>query len=498
MWSALARTARNTAPMMTAALLLSIACGAFAFSVTATPPPTESGSTAAPVTLGIITTIAGTGDWGYSGDGGAASSSRLWDPLGVAVDPSGNLFIADFNNVRVRRVSATTGTITTVAGSGNVGFSGDGGAATSATFNKPTCVVTDLLGTRLFIADAYNHRIRMVTLDTGVITAYAGTGAFGFGGDGGVATSAMLANPHGLAVDMAGGLLIADTNNHRIRRVHPVTNVVTTVAGNGMGGFSGDGGAATSASLYEPSAMAVDLAGNLYISDPVHNRVRRVAAATGVIATVAGNGVRGFSGDGGAATSAALSIPLGLAIDNMGDLLIVDALNARVRRVAIASGIISTVIGVGVAGFGGDGGPATSAGLIVPNFIAIDSANNMFVSDRNDHRVRRVIPLAHLSSTASATPSSTPYCAPALFRHLPRTDLVGALVGTALTPGAPAPVASAEACRQACCDAPVCQGFAVATDFLVMMGSTLCYLYVNISQLVPSSTMASGIVESTL
>jgi streptogramin lyase len=207
------------------------------------------------------------------------------------------------------------------------------------------------------IADRSNQRIRRVDAVTGVITTVAGNGASGFSGDGGPATAANLSGPFGVAVDAAGNVLIADQNNARIRRVDAVTGVITTVAGNGAGGFSGDGGPATAASLSNPVGVAVDAAGNVLIADRSNQRIRRVDAVTGVITTAAGNGASGFSGDGGPATAASLSSPWGVAVDAAGNVLIADQSNSRIRRVDAVTGVITTVAGNGTFGFSGDGGP---------------------------------------------------------------------------------------------------------------------------------------------
>jgi hypothetical protein len=219
-----------------------------------------------------------------------------------------------------------------VAGNGSFGFAGDGGPATGASLSTPTGVATDAAG-NLFIADNYNYRIRKVAVGTGVITTVAGNGSFGYAGDGGPATSASLASPSGVAVDAAGNLFIADLGNNRIRMVTAGTGIITTVAGNGNPGFAGDGAAATGASLNYPSGVAVDAAGNLYIADQGNNRIRMVTAGTGVITTVAGNGVQGFGGDGGPATSASLYGPIGTATDPAGNMFIADQLNERIRKV---------------------------------------------------------------------------------------------------------------------------------------------------------------------
>jgi hypothetical protein len=365
-------------------------------------------ATDARAAVGDITTVAGSGPAGsgtgaFSGDGGPATSAQLSEPAGAAVDAAGNLFIADQLNNRVRKVTAATGVITTVAGTGTAGFSGDGGPASSATLSGPSGVAVDAAG-NLFIADVNNHRVRKVAAATGVITTVAGTGIPGFAGDGGPATSAQLDFPTSVAVDGAGNLFIADINNHRIRKVAAATGVITTVAGGGNS-FPGDGGLATSASLRGHIGLAIDAAGNLFIADHFNSRVRKVATATGVITTVAGSGTAGFggfSGDGGPATSANLSGPSGVAVDAAGNLFIADVNNHRVRKVAAATGVITTVAGSGTAGFGGfsgDGGPAASAQFNHPIGVAVDSAGNLFIADMLNHRVRRVAGVAAVSST---------------------------------------------------------------------------------------------------
>ncbi|MEZ4369008.1 MAG: hypothetical protein R2939_22415 [Kofleriaceae bacterium] len=351
---------------------------------------------------GVITTVAGTGIEAYSGDGGPAASARLARPRSVATDGAGNVFIADTFNRRVRRVAAGTGVITTVVGTGVAGFSGDGGAATGAQLSFVASVAVDGAG-NLYIADTFNHRIRRVVSGTGVITTVAGTGAAGFSGDGGAATSATLASAFGVAVDGDGNLLIADTANHRIRRVEGGTGVISTVAGTGSQGFSGDGGTATSAQLKEPAAVAVDGTGNLYIADTANHRVRRLATGTAVISTVAGTGVDGFSGDGGVATSVQLAYPDGVSVDAAGNLYIADTEHHRIRRVESATSVISTVAGTGSVGFSGDGGLATDAQLALPTGVAVDGAGDLFIADSFNHRIRRVAAGTGVITTVAGT-----------------------------------------------------------------------------------------------
>jgi len=272
-------------------------------------------------------------------------------------------------------------TIYTMAGNGTQGFSGDGGPATGAQLNIPSGVAVDAAGS-LYIADASNSRVRKVS--NGVISTVAGNGGPGFSGDNYPATSTELFAPSGVAVDSAGNLYIADTSNFRIREVS--NGVITTVAGNGTQGFSGDNGPATSAQLYDVCGVAIDSVGNLYIADGNGNRVRKVS--NGVITTVAGNGVAGFSGDNGPATSAQLAGPWGVAVDSAGNLYIADGNNNRIREVS--NGVITTIAGSGVAGFSGDNGPATNARLAGPTGVAVDSAGSLYIADTNNDLIRKV------------------------------------------------------------------------------------------------------------
>ena len=364
---------------------------------------------------GMITTVAGNGYPGGAGDGGPAMSALLNTPQSVVVDAFGNLFIADTDNNRIRKVSAS-GIISTVAGEGYFAFSGDGGPAISAALNTPQSVAVDASG-NLFIADTGNNRIRKVSAN-GIITTVAGNGIKGFSGDGGPATSAELNGPNGIAVDASGNLFIADTFNNRIRKVS-ANGIISTVAGNGTEGFSGDGGPATLAELSDPSGVAVDSSGNLFIADRNNSRVRKVST-NGIISTVAGKGDpgvffdnAGYSGDGGPATSAALAIPMGIAVDASGNLFVADTYNNRIRRVS-AGGIISTVAGVGVFNSlayneccqidlgSGDGGPATAATLDYPSGVAVDGSGNIFIADTYDGRIREVLVQTSISTAPNA------------------------------------------------------------------------------------------------
>ncbi|MBU6402748.1 MAG: hypothetical protein KGS61_20705, partial [Verrucomicrobia bacterium] len=333
---------------------------------------------------GVIATVAGGGTPGAGDDGVAATNVSLANPAGVVVDESGNLFIAEADSARIRKVS-TGGRITTVVGNGTVGYSGDGGPAIAASLANPTGLALDGRG-NLFIADTWNNAVRKVDAH-GTITTVAGNGTQGFAGDGGLAIDATMTGPSGVAVDAAGNVFIADSWNHRIREVD-TNGIITTVAGNGAGGYSGDGGAATNASLKYPGGLAVDRAGNLFIADAGNNRVRKVDTR-GVMTTVAGDGRFTYAGDGGAATNASLANPLALALDAAGDLFIADQYSYRIR-VVDTNGVIITVAGSGALGYSGDGGAATNASLANPCAVALDVAGDLFIADAGNNRIREV------------------------------------------------------------------------------------------------------------
>ena len=350
---------------------------------------------------GTIVTVAGNGAPGYQGDGGAATNAELFVPTGVAFDGGRNMFIADYRNNVIRRVDSATGLITTIAGNGTAGYSGDGGPAINAQLNGPTHVVFDRT-TNLYITDANNNRIRKVDVGTGVITTVAGTGTAGFAGDGGPATNAELNFPDGVALDAAQNVFIGDAGNNRIRKLEVATGIITTVAGDGVAGYAGDGGLATNAELNFPSRPALDSQGNIYIADYQNNRVRRVDASTNIIMTIAGTGIAGFSGDGGAAASAQLSGPISVALDASGNLYIGDINNERIRVVnttmdpasllgiTLQPGEIETAAGNGLAGYSGDGSLATSAQVNFPTGLLIDIQGNLYLADANNNVVRRV------------------------------------------------------------------------------------------------------------
>jgi hypothetical protein len=332
-----------------------------------------------------INTIAGNGVAAFSGDGGQATAAELNTPSGVAVDASGNIFIADQYNNRIRKVTPG-GVISTVVGNGTAGYTGDGGAATAAELDRPCAITLDKSG-NMYIADYINNCVREVTA-AGIISTIAGNGVGGggLGGDGGPATAATISLPGGVAVDNHGNLYIGQYYNSIIRKVN-TSGIISTVAGNGTAGYSGDGGQATAAELNSCSTLWVDTLGNMYISDDLNNRIRKVNTS-GIISTIAGNGTAGFSGDGGPATAAELDRSDAVVFDVAGNMYISEENNSRIRKVNPA-GIISTYAGNGTAGFSGDGGPATAAELNYP-VITVDAAGDIFVADRSNNRVRKI------------------------------------------------------------------------------------------------------------
>jgi sugar lactone lactonase YvrE len=336
---------------------------------------------------GMITTYAGTGEPGYTGDGGPAVRARLSEPFMCAFDSRGNLYVAEATNHCVRRIDHQSGVITTVAGSGAAGYTGDGGPATQATMNQPYSLQIDGAD-HLYIVDRLNAVIRKVDSTTGVMTTIAGTGEPGSGGDGGPGMAAQLREPNDCCLDGHGGLLIADVQDQRVRRLDLATGIITTVAGNGDKARAGDGRSATEASLFGARAVCVDGHGTMYICEREGNGIRKVDRA-GIISTFAGTGEHGYSGDGGLARSATWGAPKALRCDQHGNVLVVDTENHAIRRIDVATGMVTTIAG-GHQGSDGDGGPATAAGLDRPHGCAVDTQGNLFIADSNNHRVRVV------------------------------------------------------------------------------------------------------------
>ncbi|MFH2218846.1 MAG: RHS repeat-associated core domain-containing protein [Pseudomonadota bacterium] len=330
----------------------------------------------------IIDTIVGNGEPGFSGDGGLAIQATLYLPLGLDFDAAGNLYIADSYNNIIRKVD-TSGIIATVAGNGTSGYSGDGGPATEAQFYSPNSVTVDASG-NIYIADVHNHSIRKVDAN-GIITTVAGNGTNGYSGDGGPATEAQFYYPNSVAVDYSGNIYIASRSH--VRKVD-TNGIITTVAGNDTSGYIGDGGPATEATIHYAEGVAVDASGNLFIADYANNRIRKVDAS-GIITTVAGNGTRGYSGDGGPATEAQLYYPSSVTVDYSGNIYITSNGDSRIRKLD-TNGIITTVAGDGLYDYNGDGGPATEAQISMARDVAIDASGNIYIADTSNHRIRKV------------------------------------------------------------------------------------------------------------
>lgn len=359
----------------------------------------------------FITTIAGNGGAGYSGDGGSATAALLNGQYGVIVDGSGNIYIADASNHCIRMVDGATGNISTFAGTGVAGFTGDGGAATAARLNTPVGLAIEPATGDMYIADQVNHRIRVVDGATGIINTVAGTGTAGFSGDGGSPAAAMLNRPFGVTFDAAGNYYIADRSNNRVRKVDAGSGIITTVAGNGTVGFSGDGGQATSANLNRPVFIAFDGGGNMYIVDNGNNRIRSVDAS-GVISTEAGDGSTAYAGDGSPATATGLNSPVTILFDGSGGYYITDVNNNAVRYVNGASGVIATAAGTGTAGYNGECvTPVTTAQLSLPSGLTVDSYGDIIISDRGNNRVRKIAaPCSGTPSAGTATATVTNGC----------------------------------------------------------------------------------------
>ncbi|ODT98956.1 MAG: hypothetical protein ABS79_05110 [Planctomycetes bacterium SCN 63-9] len=337
-------------------------------------------------------TAAGTGAKGDLGDGEAAERALLNMPFDVALDRAGNVYFSDTFNHKIRRIDAKTGRISTVAGSGKAGFSGDGGPATSAAFREPYGVLIDSRN-NLYVVDRLNQRIRKVDGKTGDIATLAGNGSTRYSGDGGPAAEAGLVEPNGIALDPGEKTLyIADVKGHRIRAVDLGTGFISTFAGTGAAKHEGDDGPVGKASIW--GARAVDVApdGTIYILEREGNTLRGVDPKTGIITLRAGTGKKGYTGDGGPALSATFNGPKELAVDREGKVWIVDTENHAIRVIDPKTGTIRTAAGNGKAGGGGDGGPATAAQLDRPHGVAVGADGTFWIGDTHNHRIRRVRP----------------------------------------------------------------------------------------------------------
>jgi sugar lactone lactonase YvrE len=351
----------------------------------------------------------------------SALTASLILPSAIVFDETGNLYFADTGHHLIRKLD-TLGNITTIAGTGTQGFSGDAGPATAAALDSPQGLVLDTAN-HLYIADTHNHRIRELNLTTGTLVTIAGSTP-GFSGDTGPATSSQLNLPTALALDAAGNLYIADTGNHRIRELTLATDIIKTVAGTGAQGLSGDNGPATSAAIDSPTGLAVDVVGNLYLADTHNHLIRKITASTGIIATIAGNGSSGFSGDAAPATTAALALPHGLSLDATGNIYLADTENHRIRRIDAITGIITTVVGDGTQAFSGDNGPAIAASLDSPSTTSLSPTSLLTLSDTGNQRIRQLTaqPSANTTITTLAglgisSPESLTLSAPAVIPY---------------------------------------------------------------------------------
>ena len=333
---------------------------------------------------GNITTIAGNHTAGYSGNGAAATAASLNDPFGVAADAAGNVYVADVVNHCIRKITPS-GIITTIAGTGIQGFSGDGGPGTAAQLHGPCGVAVDASG-NVYVADDFNNRIRKIT-PSGVISTFAGTGTPDYTGDGGQATAAAINNPNAVAVDASGNIYISDYVRCVIRKVN-TAGIISTVAGNGTVGYSGDGGPATAAQMNQAWGIAIDRSGAIYFSDQYNYRIRKINTA-GIMTTIGGNGTSGAIGENVPATTAEFFQPYGVAVDDAGNVYVCDNGNERVRKID-TTGIITTFAGNGIVGYSGDGGLPTAAELYAPSGVAINSSGNFYIADDGNNCIRKI------------------------------------------------------------------------------------------------------------
>ena len=341
-----------------------------------------------PAEKGIIRTVLGNGSEGWDGDGGPAIAAACQTPYACEFDPQGNMVVCMGRHHRIRRMDAHTGMITLIAGTGEAGYAGDGGPADEALINQPYGLAIDGNGD-MYFAQRFDPAVRKIDGHAGIITTVAGTGEFGYSGDGGPGYEAMLREPNDLHLDGRGGLLIADIQDQRVRRIDLATGIITTFAGTGEKSRDGDGKHRTEASLMGPRAVSVDSQGNVYVCEREGNGVRKISP-DGVLTTIAGaDSVYGYTGDGGSALEATWGAPKAMRCDLNDNIIVVDSDNCAVRRIDARTGIVTTIAG-GHEGSGGDGGPATEAGLIHPHGCGIDADGDLFIADTHNHRIRVV------------------------------------------------------------------------------------------------------------
>ena len=427
-----------------------------------------------------VVTITGAGQSAFAGDGGPASSAMVASPTDLVFDSHGGLVIADLLNARIRLVR--DGLISTlVMGVSVVGLSIDA-------------------EDNIFFADAAANTISVFNATSAEVRLLAGvSGESGYAGDGGAAVSARLREPYDVAVDRAGNLFVADLRNYCVRLVS-ASGLISTFAGTGVAGFSGDGGPASSAQLNLPHAITLDSSGNVYVADPYNARVRMIQRNSGIISTLVGSGSGPFVEDG-IATLVGFSGSCGMTFNVPESVLVIAGCSDNsIFTLNMQSRMLRRIAGTGARSYNGDGAAGIATTFAAPYGVALDSSGHIFIADELNHRIRKAHVALSPSLSPTPIPSSTPYCALSLFRTLPRMDLVGTLVGTALSPGTPTLVSSLGDCRQACCDAPACDGFSFGTGdaSFIAGGAAGCFLYVNISQLIPNSAFSSGIYESTL
>ncbi len=342
------------------------------------------------LTAGSAKTIAGTGVSGSAGDGGPSAAAQVGNPYGLTLGPDGDLYVCEIDTDRVRRIDMETGSISTVAGTGEVGYAGDGGPATAALLSDPYEVRFDSGGNMYFV-EMLNAVVRRVDAATGVISTIAGTGERGFSGDGGPAVAAAFNRPHSIALDGKGSLFVADIGNHRIRRIDLRTGIVDTFAGTGEREPTPDGSPVAGTPLNGPRALAFAPDGDLYVALREGNAVYRVDMAAMRLHHVAGTGEKGYTGDGGPARSATLAGPKGIEVGPDRAVYLADTENHAIRRIDTASGAISTVAGTGSRSDGPDGDPL-QCGLARPHGVFVDGAGNVYIGDSENHRVRIVRP----------------------------------------------------------------------------------------------------------